>query len=408
MTHLPDQPIAHTHLERLPDKLWDLIVVGAGPSGSICATAVARAGFDVLLVDKEHFPRDKACGDLLIGDSFAVLRRMGLLDKVKVAAHAVPITRVYSPSQIYFDIPGEYLGIKRRVFDSILVRKAVESGVTLAHASVLEVRESDRAEVTVMSSEGRPHLRGKLAVLATGSVNDLAQKVGIAKPSKPSAVAIRTYIESDSGNNLVVLAYDREMLPGYGWIIPVGDRNYNVGCGITYARTDNGHHHLKRQLERFLETFPPALELMRKGKQVYHIAGASLRCGLNGVSSFSIGRIFGVGETVGTTFPFTGEGIGKAMETAEIASEVIIESLRSNSEKVLSTYDARIRETLLPHYNGYVMAENWLAHPWLNDFLARRISRSRFLRQAVAEFMAETGDPRKIYSLRSILRSYFQ
>ncbi|HKK21933.1 MAG TPA: NAD(P)/FAD-dependent oxidoreductase [candidate division Zixibacteria bacterium] len=403
-----EQAVPHTHLSKLPADVWDLIVIGAGPSGSVCATGVARAGFKVLLIDKEPFPRDKSCGDLLIADSFASLRRMQLFDAVRSQAHIVPITRVYSPSKVTFDIPGEYLGIKRRALDAILVREAVEAGAILAHAHVQQVSPDGDSQIVVEASAADPPVRGRIAVLATGSVNDLAQKAGIAKPVKPSAVAIRTYIESDSGSDVVVLSYDREMLPGYGWIIPVGEKTYNVGCGITYAKTEGGHHHLKRQLDRFLTTFPPAMELMRQGKQVAHVTGSSIRCALDGVNTFSRGRILGIGETVGTTFPFTGEGIGKAMETAEIAIEVIIESLRSGGVDPLAKYGDRILKTLAPRYDGYIMAEKWLGKAWLNDFVARRVSRSRYLRRAVTEFMAELGDPRKIYSLSSIIRSYFQ
>ncbi len=402
-----EQPVKHVHPNDLPDDLWDLIVVGAGPSGSVCANGVARAGFKVLLIDKESFPRDKACGDLLIADSFASLRRMDLFEAVRAEAHVVPITRVYSPSQISFDIPGEYLGIKRRVLDALLVRRAIEAGAVSVHANVMGVTPDGDSRVAVEIA-GSPHpLRGRIVALATGSVNDLAQKAGIAEDAKPSAVAVRTYVESDSGDNVIILAYDREMLPGYGWIIPVGDRTYNVGCGVTYARTENGHHHLKRQLDRFLSSFPPAVELMRTGKQVAHLTGASLRCALSGVRSFRRGRIIGIGETVGTTYPFSGEGIGKAMETSEFAIKAITEALRTDSHTPLAGYEDDVLRMLAPRYDGYLMAEKWLCYPWLNDFVARRVSRSRYLQHTVQEFMAEVGDPRKIYSLSSILLSYF-
>ena len=60
----------------------EVIVVGAGPAGSACAQKLAEAGFAVLLVDQHVFPRDKICGDGLIPDAHAALRRLGVHDEV--------------------------------------------------------------------------------------------------------------------------------------------------------------------------------------------------------------------------------------------------------------------------------------------------------------------------------------
>ena len=60
----------------------DVLVVGAGPAGSACATVLARAGIDVLLIDQQDFPREKICGDGLIADAHAALQRLGAYDAV--------------------------------------------------------------------------------------------------------------------------------------------------------------------------------------------------------------------------------------------------------------------------------------------------------------------------------------
>ena len=131
-----------------------------------------------------------------------------------------------------------------------------------------------------------------------------------------------------------------------------------------------------------------------------------LRCGLSGTHPHGPGNVLVLGESIGATFPFTGEGIGKAMETGEIAAEVAHDALVSGDLNRLSKFPHRIEHELKPKFLGYRIAENWFSRPWLNDLVARRIRSSRFLQDLVAGIVNETVDPREIFSLRGILRSF--
>ena len=131
-----------------------------------------------------------------------------------------------------------------------------------------------------------------------------------------------------------------------------------------------------------------------------------LRCGLSGTRPLGPGNTLVLGESIGATFPFTGEGIGKAMETGEIAAEVADEALRSGDFERLRDFPRRIEHELRPKFLGYRIAENWFSRPWLNDFVARRIRRSRILQELVAGIVNETVDPRELFSLRGMIRSF--
>src|SRR3989338_5356002 len=67
---------------------YDVVVVGGGPGGSTCATLLAQAGRDVLLVDKARFPRDKTCGDGISGKSKAILKEIGIIGELEEAPHS--------------------------------------------------------------------------------------------------------------------------------------------------------------------------------------------------------------------------------------------------------------------------------------------------------------------------------
>lgn len=399
----PARETSQLPTSQLPDRTWDVIIVGAGPAGSICARTLAQAGRAVLLLDKEPFPRHKSCGDMLIPDAVTLLRRLGLLERIQQDAVAIPTIRVFSPSRCSFNVPGDFLALRRYDLDYKLAQTAVSVGATLAHGYVTAV-EQNSGDV-VVNTDNRA-LRARIVVLATGAAVELAQRAGLVAESQPYAVAMRFYVKSEYALADAILSYDRPLLPGYAWIIPVGHRLFNVGCGVRLTPGESQPHGLKRHLNEFLSDFPEGRKLMAQGEPVTKIAGAALRCGLSGNRALCHGRVLAVGETIGTTFPFTGEGIGKAMHSGLIAAEVIHQALDTGAPS-LDQYPIRIAREIQPYYYGYSVAERWLGRAWLNDFVSRRVTRSRYLQEQLRDFVAETGDPRKLFSLRSVLKSFF-
>jgi flavin-dependent dehydrogenase len=93
------------------------------------------------------------------------------------------------------------------------------------------------------------------------------------------------------------------------------------------------------------------------------------------------------------------------METGEIAAAVIDDALSSGDLAHLREYPAHIERELRPKYVGYVMAERWLSRGWVIDFMARRVNRSSYLRDAVVKIITDEADPREVFSVRGILKS---
>ena len=386
-------------------RVWDAVVIGAGPAGSVCARQLALAGYRVLLIDKEQFPRHKPCGDLLIPDAMAVLKRLDLLEAVSIQANRLNVIKVYSPSGIDFIVPADYLALSRKRLDAILASAAVEAGAVFVREWVKAmVQSDDRVTLEI----GNQTVSARIAVIATGASIDLAGNLELVSRSEPSAVAIRQYVKSSEPLNEVLLSYDRSLLPGYAWIVPLPDGWFNVGCGITVRNKDTHQSNLKGMLREFTERFEPAVRLMQTASSVSPINGAALRTGLSGLKALTSGRVICIGETTGTTFPFTGEGIGKAIHTAELASGLIDQCLKEGHPASLSRFEGILETSIKPLYRGYFLAERWLSYPWLNDFIARRIRRSRFMQTRVEEFMNETGDPSRLYSPWTIMKSYWK
>jgi flavin-dependent dehydrogenase len=206
----------------------------------------------------------------------------------------------------------------------------------------------------------------------------------------------------------VIISYDKSVVPGYGWIFPMGDHEYNVGCG---RRLPHGHPHhvnLNKAFKNFIDAFPLARDLMRQSQRSTPLRAAPLRSDFEGVAPYVSGPIVAVGETIGTTLPFTYEGIGKAMESGQRAAEAIRDALDSGDPNHLSQYRHQMESELRPRYRGYRKAEKWLSRPWLNNFMLNRYRKSNYAKEVLAGIVAETRDPQEIFSLSGILKSFWK
>ncbi len=365
----------------IPDRPWDVLVIGAGPAGSTAALHLARLGHSVLMADKAGFPREKVCGDGLITDSLNCLKRAGLYEEVSAAGHALSRAVVFSPSRVELEVEGECITLKRIRLDEILARGAVDGGAVFCKAAVTGL-EADGAGVAALLDGGAgPEVHARVALVATGADVGLLKGLGMVERQASSAFALRCYVRSALPLDRLVFTYDRSILPGYAWIFPLGDGEFNVGCGIFNVRQGREKVNLKRAFQSFVAEFPLARELMRVGEPLSPLRGAMLRCGLSGSGPSASPQVLAIGECMGTTFPFSGEGIGKAMETGEMAAGAVHEALVSGDLQGLSGFLEDVRRSLHPKYVAYEAAEKWLARPWLKDLVFRRARRSRFLRE---------------------------
>ncbi len=388
----------------LPDRQWDAVVVGGGPAGSVAALHLARRGRAVAVLERHAFPRDKACGDLLIADTLACLRRADLYDEVVGAARRADTSLVASPSKIEWTIPGEFLAVRRKVLDAIVARGAHDAGAVIAHGRVDTLRPTESGGVEAVVARGGPTVRARVGILATGADVSLAADLGMLTRPHPTAVALRQYVRSTVRTDQVVISFDREIAPGYGWIFPMQDGWYNIGCGAVTKGAATPAVDLSGMQAAFLRTFPLARRIVDGAQEIESVRGARLRAGLTGSRFLGPGSILAVGETVGTTYPFTGEGIGKAMESGELAAEAVDRAFASGGPPDLEPY-ALAMEGLRPRYVGYEAAERWLSWPLLNDVLSWRARRGRFVRESAAAMLAETADPRTVFSPRGLWRS---
>jgi flavin-dependent dehydrogenase len=184
-----------------------VVVVGAGPAGSIAALALARRGISVRLIDRSTFPRDKLCGDTLNPGTLAALSRLGVSAEIEQRGLAVSGMCVSGPGGIVIDAPYprglQGVAISRCDLDSILLRQAIdagasfESGVVVRAPLVAERRGSAVVEgVEVETTRSRERWRAPVVIAADGRRSTLAFALELTRhPPVPKRWAIGAYFD---------------------------------------------------------------------------------------------------------------------------------------------------------------------------------------------------------------------
>ena len=286
----------------------------------------------------------------------------------------------------------------------LLAEKAVSLGTMFCHGHVERIEIESDGTALLAFKDNKRHCRAKIVVIATGAYQNLPQQLGMEPDRGKPMVATRCYIHSKSDIDRFVISFHKQILPAFGWIFPMGEGQYNVGCGSLCSDLRRSPINLRQTFELFLKAFPIAAELVQQSSSITPLRGGMIRCGLRGVRPVLKGPILIVGETIGSAFPVSGEGIGPSMMTAELAANAIQGALVSGTTAKLQEYSTAI-ERLRPQYRHYELAQKWFRLRWFNDFIVGRLRRSKTLNELFAGIFYGTANPQQIFSLKAILKS---
>ena len=387
----------------------DVIVVGAGPAGATTAFHLARAGVDVLVVEKASFPREKVCGDGLTPRAVTQLLHMGIdLSEAAGWRRNRGLRIIGGGMRLELDWPEltshpPYGLVRQRAdFDELLATQAAKGGAQLRHeVTVTGPVVDDAGRVNGVLTKDGAVLRAPIVVAADGTSARLAIAAGVKRrENRHVGVAVRRYYTSPRHNEDYLETWlevydDKRLLPGYGWVFPMGDGTVNVGLGILNSTAIKGSPDYKKVMREWVGQMPSSWGLAEE-TATCPIRGAALPMGFNRTPHYANGLLL-VGDAGGMVNPFNGEGIAYAMESAEMAAESIVQALARRSEASREAVLRRYPDLIKARYGGYYRLGNTfvtaIGNPTFLSFVIRHgLAHPRGMK-LVFKLLANLTDP---------------
>lgn len=317
------------------DRIFDVIVVGAGPGGSSTATFLGRRGVSVLLLDKAHFPRDKVCGDGLAPQALYWLEILGCVDEVleQTRSYCVQgdiylngewvLTGTFPQNTAY---PGFSVLLERKKLDFILVRNAVSQGALFRPGCRVKGLQWLPDGIVVEAVEDRVpvHFKARLVIGADGANSIVTRCIGNRVMNGTTAVSVRGYYKGVRLDGPPIRIYfDERFFPGYGWVFVDDDGMANIGIGYAFDEKFPVRVNLKSVFDHFIH------EDLRENLKHAEAIGKPK----GGWASFYTpktmvaDRVMLIGDAANLADPINGGGIHNAMESAHLASEVALQAI---------------------------------------------------------------------------------
>jgi flavin-dependent dehydrogenase len=360
----------------------NLIVVGGGPAGSTVATLLARRGYAVTLLEREHFPRFQI-GESLLPYNNDLLRELGVWDEVAaqgfVEKHGAEFTTGSGAPSARFcfrraldDRYWHTFQVTRSVFDTILLRNAAKNGVDVREgATVADVDLSDpkRAKVRGTTKSGEPfELEARTVLDASGLGNVVGRKVGgRVEDAVLRKVSFFAHYEkvapggdgTEAGNTVIVAIRD-----AWFWLIPLTATTTSVGIVVERDHVKECGLSPQELLEQSIASTPYVAQRMKDARRVSDIHARK-------DFSYSMTKPFGtnyvlVGDSAGFLDPIFSTGVFVAMKSAELVADGLDRYLRTGSEAGLRAYVKSLRYALGRYFE---FIENFYCREFLEIFL---------------------------------------
>ncbi|MBQ4595791.1 MAG: NAD(P)/FAD-dependent oxidoreductase [Firmicutes bacterium] len=371
----------------------DVIIAGAGPAGAICAAYLARAGVDVLLIDKELFPRDKACGDMLREGIVRHIEKLEAVDVLDEKSTCIRKIKLVGSAGSEAAVPFECYALPRFELDKLLVDTAKSWGAEVRQGCRLVdvIRENGKVCGVIVREKGAEYeIRSRFVIGADGVDSQLVkclagvpdETAGGIGEEDPDGIwlGVRGYFKGirldrsltkdqyDAGG---VFGFDGKNGHAYFWALPVGRDGVKRGlCNVGMLVKGRDAFSSKELLERL-----DAWMGSEKIKAMFDDAEQ--------IGEWSFGRMADktqarkcagegwilIGDAAAPAEPLFGDGLSAAADTAKAAADAVEAALKSgdfSAEAVTASYKAALAK-LQPAKSEDEIKEDRLLMESLND-----------------------------------------
>ena len=384
--------------------MYDAIIVGAGPAGSSAAIYCNKLGLNTLLLDKSIFPRDKICGDALSGKSVKILEELDLLQDLDKLDGAI-VNRIifgnpnHSECELHLNksLNKRHIShgfvIPRKIFDNYLFKKASDVSNVVSGFNVEDLIYNKSQVVGVkgksINGEQKKYF-GNIVLGADGPYSIISRKSGLYNSDMNyTAVGLRCYYENvEDLTDQIELHYVNETIPGYFWIFPAGNKKANIGVGLLKSRAKKKKYNLQQIMKQVINSKNFKYRF-KNSNALEKPKGWNLPFGNTKRGNHGNGFLL-LGDAAGLVDPFTGEGIGNAMESGKIAADIVLKAKKLNnfSNQILSEYDKVLWEYLGSELKTSTLLLKLAHYRILLNFVIDRASRNKNIKNMISGMLA--------------------
>jgi digeranylgeranylglycerophospholipid reductase len=394
------------------NEKYDIVVVGAGPAGSMAARAAARSGAKVLLLDRRReLGVPVQCGEALSEDP---LKDLGIKPDPRWIAGRTNAVKIVSPSGIVVRIAEEKIVGKvgyildRKVFDKHLAVLAAKEGADIKVGTLVDnlmIRSGRIGGVKAHGMDGKLEVLADVVIAADGVGSRIARLAGMNTALRlvdiESGVQFQMVGIDFESSSTMEFYFGSKIAPGgYAWVFPKGEDMANVGLGVLGSRAE-------RPAIEYLRDFVNKMPSLRKGK-IIEINAGGIPVG-GPIKKTVKDNLLVVGDAARQVNALTGGGIDMAMRAGDIAGNVAAKAVAEGdvSEKRLNEYERRWREKMGGSLERYLKAKNVLITLSDGDLdeLAKALSEVRFERISLTEMLKALlkAHPKLLWKLRGLI-----
>ena len=324
----------------------DVAIIGAGPAGSIAGALLCQRGYDVHIVEKQHFPRF-SIGESLLPQCMEFIEKAGMLEAVEAANFQFKAGAGFRRGETFSDFdfskkfssgPSSTFQVPRAKFDQILAQQAEKQGVTIQYGAAIDgIDLSHEPILNLTSNDGATHkLESKFILDASGFGRVLPRLLELEKPSKfPSRVSVFTHIEDRAtsvslNREQTLIVIHPEFKDVWYWLIPFSNGLSSLGVVLPEQQYEsNAHSSLLEDLKYWIaaeNNLSGILSNCKFDMRVQKISGYS--CDVKSLWGESFALLGNAGEFLD---PIFSSGVTIAMKSADLAVDILDRQLKGES-----------------------------------------------------------------------------